>query len=134
MRVRPSAAEGFASGFDGYRDGFDDDDDYVEYTLAPPRPSRMATPPVREQRRRPTPAESWRSQLDDMTTTTEIEPIGHGQNGFGVDDDQRFGPREYPPLDHRRVEADEPFFDDIDTYGGSSFHDYRRNAYRPPDE
>jgi EmrB/QacA subfamily drug resistance transporter len=135
VRVGPSTAEGFASGFDDYQDGFDDDDDYVEYTLAPPRPSRTATPPLREERRRPTPAESWRSQLDDMTTTTEIEPIGRGQNGFGVDDDQRFGHREYPPLDQRRVEADEPFFDDIDTYGGSSSHDYRRNAHRrpPPD-
>ena len=135
VRVRPSAAEGFADGFDGYRDGFDDDDDYVEYTLSPPQPSRAATPPRREERRRPTPAESWRSQLDDMVTTTEIEPIRHGHNGFGVDHDRRFGPREYPPLDPRRVEPDEPFFDDIDTYGGSSFDDNRRNGFRrpPPD-
>nr|WP_231997152.1 MFS transporter [Mycobacterium sp. 1245111.1] len=128
VRVRPSAAEGFANDFDGYRGGFDDDDDYVEYTLSPPQPSRAPTPPRREERRRPTPAESWRSQLDDMVTTTEIEPIRYGHNGFGVDDDLRLGPQ-------RRAEPDEPFFDDIDTYGGSSFHDNRRNGYRrqPPD-
>jgi hypothetical protein len=121
VRVRPSAAEGFADGSEGYRDGFDDYDDYVEYTLAPPR---QPAPP----RRKLTPAESWRAQLDDMTTTTEIEPIRGGHNGFGVDDDRRFGPR--------RVEPDELFFDDIDTYGGSSFHDNRRNGYRrpPPDQ
>jgi hypothetical protein len=140
VRVKPSAAEGFASGLDDYQDGFDDDDDYVEYTLAPapaaPRgPTLAATPPRREERRRPTPAESWRSQLDDMTTTTEIEPIGHGQDGFGIDEDQRLRPMEYPPLDQRRAEPEEPFFDDIDTYGGSSSHDIRRNGYRrpPPD-
>jgi hypothetical protein len=88
VRVGPSAAEGFASGFDDYHDGFDDDDDYVEYTLAPPRPSRTATPPVRAGRRRPTPAESWRSQLDDMTTTTEIERVVDAHNASHVDDDR----------------------------------------------
>jgi EmrB/QacA subfamily drug resistance transporter len=138
VRVRPSAAEGFASGHDGYRDGFDDDDDYVEYTVpksaaaaAPPRPPRPAAPPPREERRRPTPAESWRGQLEDMTTTTEIEPIGNGQNSFDIDDDQRYRPQEFPPLEHRGVEG-EPFFDDIDTYGGSTSHDSRRNGYRRP--
>ncbi len=35
---------------------------------------------------------------DDVTATTEIEAITEGHNGFHVDDD--------------------PFFDDIDTYGG----------------
>ncbi len=114
VRVRPSAAEGFASGSDGFRDGFDDDDDYVEYTLppasaAPPRPSRAAAPPPRrladDERHWPTPEESWQSQLDDMTTTTQIAPVERG-----------------------RVEPDEPFFDDLDTYGGSSAHDDRGNG------
>jgi MFS family permease len=119
VRVRPSAADGFASGFDGYRDGFDDDDDYVEYTL-PPRPASPSMPrtsraktELPDERRRPTPAESWRGQLDDMTTTTEIEPIRHDHNGFGVD-------------------PEAPFLDDIDTYGGSTSHDPRRNGYRQP--
>jgi EmrB/QacA subfamily drug resistance transporter len=87
VRVRPSAAEGFVNDFDGYRDGFDDDDDYVEYTLSPPRPPRAATPTRREERRRPTPAESWRSQLDDMTTTTEIERVVDAHNGSHADYD-----------------------------------------------
>jgi MFS family permease len=127
VRVRPSAAEGFASGPDGYRDGFDDDDDYVEYTL-PPAPN--AAPP----RRKLTPAESWRSQLDDMTATTEIQPIGRGGNGFHPDED-RARPREYRPIDQRRPDPDEAFFDDIDTYGGSGFDDTRADGYRrpPPD-
>jgi len=127
VRVRPSAADGFASGPDGYRDGFDDDDDYVEYTL-PAAPN--ATPP----RRKLTPAESWRSQLDDMTTTTEIEPIGRGSNAFHPDED-RSRTQGYRPLDQRGPVSDESFFDDIDTYGGSSYHDNRRNDYRrqPPD-
>jgi len=38
VRVRPSAEEVSASGSDGLQDGFDDDDDYVEYTL-PPAPA-----------------------------------------------------------------------------------------------
>ncbi len=123
VRVRPSAAEGFASGFDGYRDGFDDDDDYVEYTL-PPAPD--PGPP----RRMPTPAESWRSQLDDMTTTTEIQPISRG-NGFHADEEQSRA-REYPPLERQRVEPDETFFDDLDTYGGSSSPDARSDGIRRP--
>ncbi len=147
VRVRPSAAEGFASGVDGYRDGFDDDDDYVEYTLpraaaAPPRPPRATAPPPRrtgpaaapEARRLPTPDESWRSQLEDMTTTTELEPIGYGHNGFDVA--PRLRPEEYRPLDQRRAGPGEQFFDDIDTYGGSTAHDTRGNDSRrryPPD-
>jgi hypothetical protein len=127
------------SSSDGYGDGFDDDDDYVEYTLprasvAAPRPSRTTAPPARrvdapDESRRPTPEESWRSQLEDMTTTTEIEPIGYGGSGF--DDDPRPRAQEYPPLDQRR-EPEEPFLDDIDTYGGSTSHDSRRNGYRQP--
>ena len=161
VRVRPSAAEGFASGFDGFRDGFDDDDDYVEYTLSPgpaaaPRPSRTAVPPahgrandpqtepltkVRKEHPRPAPAEnwhsapveSWRSLLDDTTTTAEIEPVGHSHNGFPVDDDQRFRPVEqFPPRKRRHVEPEEPFLDDVDTYGGSTSLDDRRNGHPPP--
>jgi EmrB/QacA subfamily drug resistance transporter len=140
VRVRPSAAEGFVSSSDGYGDGFDDDDDYVEYTLprasvAAPRPSRTTAPPARrldapDESRRPTPEESWRSQLEDMTTTTEIEPIGYGGSGF--DDDARSRAQEYPPLDQRRIDPEEPFLDDIDTYGGSTSHDSRRIGYRQP--
>ncbi len=159
VRVRPSAAEGFASGFDGFRDGFDDDDDYVEYTLspapaAPSRQSRAATParghavepktePLSTHKEHPrtapvenwrtAPVESWHSLLDDLTTTAEIEPITEAHNGFHVDDDQRFHPvEEFPSRNHRHVAPDELFFDDIDTYGGSSSHDDGRNGYRRP--
>jgi hypothetical protein len=156
VRVRPSAAEGFASGFDGFRDGFDDDDDYVEYTLSPapaasPRPSRAPaaarrpaveprTEPLSTHKEHPRPApvenwrtapvESWRSLLDDMTTTAELEPITEDHNGFHVDDERRFHPVErFPPRDPRHIEPDEPFFDDIDTYGGSTSRD---DYHRPP--
>ncbi|UMB72157.1 MFS transporter [Mycobacterium paraterrae] len=127
VRVRPSAADGFASGPDGYRDGFDDDDDYVEYTLSP---APNAAPP----RRKLTPAESWRGQLDDMTATTEIQPIGLVGNGFH-DDEGRSRTQDYRPPDQRRPDPDEAFFDDIDTYGGSRFHDTRVDDYgrQPPD-
>ncbi|WP_428341170.1 MFS transporter [Mycobacterium sp.] len=154
VRVRPSAADGLESDFDSFGgDGFDDDDDYVEYTLsptpsAPPRPSRAAAPPRRPavepqteplakptEHPRPAPAENWRtapveswhSLLDDMTTTTELEPITDAHNGFQVEDEQRFHPvEEFPP-------RDEPFLDDIDTYGGSTYRDNGRNGYhRPP--
>jgi len=76
VRVRPSAADGFANDFDGFRDGFDDDDDYVEYTLSPAPtapPSRAMARPARGQvheprtepltvrieHPRPAPAENW---------------------------------------------------------------------------
>ncbi|WIM90283.1 MFS transporter [Candidatus Mycobacterium wuenschmannii] len=136
VRVRPSTPEGFASDFDGYRDGFDDDDDYVEYTL-PPAPGRQRPDPST----RPTPPrpvdpmtepftahqEPPRARLlgDDVTATTEIEPIRDSPNGFrGV---------EFPPLERRRGQPDEPSFDDIlDTYGGSSTHDTGRNGHHPP--
>src|SRR5271167_221487 len=86
VRVRPSAAAGFASEFDGFRDGFDDDDDYVEYddddyveytvSRAPAAsPSPAAARPARRQvheprtepltvrieHPRPAPAENWHS-------------------------------------------------------------------------
>jgi hypothetical protein len=160
VRVRPSAAEGFESGFDGFREGFDDDDDYVEYTLspapdAPPRLSRAATParrpavepeteplatptghprPAPVENWRTAPVESWQSLLDDMTTTAELEPITEAHNGFRINDEQRFHPVErFPPRDPRHIEPDEPFFDDIDTYGGSTSLDEGRNGHhRPP--
>ncbi|HEY4793425.1 MAG TPA: MFS transporter [Mycobacterium sp.] len=169
VRVRPSAADGFADDFDGFRDGFDDDDDYVEYTLPPARiapPSRAASRPARGQVHEPrtepltvriehprpapaenwhsAPVESWRSLLDETDSAPEDEPIGFAPNGFHIDDEQRFRPvEEFSPLDQRRVDYDEPFFDDIDTYGGATDHaprargaaarDELRNGYhRPP--
>jgi EmrB/QacA subfamily drug resistance transporter len=165
VRVRPSAADGFANGSsDGFRDGFDDDDDYVEYTLspAPAKPtSRTSSPPARSQVREPrtepltvriehprpapaeswhsSPVESWRSLLED--DAAEAEPIGFAHNGFHGDYEQRLSSaQEFPALDQRRVDYDEPFFDDIDTYGGSTDHaprsrggrDERRNGYHLP--
>jgi hypothetical protein len=160
VRVRPSAADGFANDFDGFRDGFDDDDDYVEYTLSPARiapPSRAPSRPVRGQvpeprtepltvrieHPRPAPAEnwhsspveSWRSLLDETDSAPEDEPIGFAHNGFHIDDEQRFRPvEEFSPLDQRRVDYDEPFFDDIATYGGSTDHAQRARGAAPRDE
>jgi EmrB/QacA subfamily drug resistance transporter len=164
VRVRPSAADDFDSGFDGFRDGFDDDDDYVEYTLSPPpaaAKSRAAGQQVRGQVREPrtepltvriehprpapaeswhsAPVESWHSLLDD--TESEAEPIGFADNGFRVDYGRRApSVGEFRPPDQRRTDYDEPFFDDIDTYGGSSDHprrsrgprDERRNGHHLP--
>jgi hypothetical protein len=167
VRVRPSAADGFDSGPDGFRDGFDDDDDYVEYTLAPAPmapPSRAASRPARRQvpeprtepltfrieHPRPAPAESWHSSpveswrsLLEETESMPDEPIGFAHNGFHVDDEQRFRPvDEFSPRGQRRVDYDEPFFDDIETYGGASDHasrargaarrDELRNGHRRP--
>ncbi|HXO46968.1 MAG TPA: MFS transporter, partial [Mycobacterium sp.] len=169
VRVRPSAADGFADDFNGFRDGFDDDDDYVEYTLSPAPtapPSRAASRPARRQVHEPrtepltvriehprpepaenrhsSPVESWRSLLDETDSAPGDGPIGFAHNGFHVDGEQRFRPVEdFSPLDQRRVDYDEPFFDDIDTYGGATDHaprargaaarDELRNGYhRPP--
>jgi hypothetical protein len=150
VRVRPSAAEGFESGFDGFRDGFDDDDDYVEYTLtpvptaSPRRPSAAARPArIREDRTeplpkpvdhpRPAPTENWHgSPVESWHSLLEDEPddsIGFANNGFDVDDGQRLRPiEEFPPRGYRPAAHDEPFFDDVDTYGGST----DRNGYHPP--
>jgi EmrB/QacA subfamily drug resistance transporter len=156
VRVRPSAANGFESGSDGFRDGFDDDDDYVEYTLSPARPRAAVPPPpghIREDRTeplslraeqpRPAPTENWQnssveslhSLLEDAIVEAEDEPIGFAGNGFNVP------PREYRPVGHA-PDFEEPFFDDIDTYGGSTDRMPRsgpasprgesRNGYRRP--
>jgi EmrB/QacA subfamily drug resistance transporter len=130
IRVRPSASQhipddhrsGYRIGhddvFQGFRDGFDDDDDYVEYTLSPartgaPERSRAVRPtqpradernteplPVHAEHPGPAPAEtwhsapveSWHSLLDGPAS--EAEPIEFAHNGFHVDDEQRFRPIE----------------------------------------
>jgi EmrB/QacA subfamily drug resistance transporter len=117
IRVRPSASPQLPD--DGFRDGFDDDDDYVEYVLSPARdaspahrdvlPARVRVDegnteplPVHAQHPRPAPAEtwhtgpieSWRSLLDDDEPVSEDESIGSAHNGFHVDDEQRFRPLE----------------------------------------
>ena len=156
VRVRPSTSEdfstdaggGFVAGHDeGFRDGFDDDDDYVEYTLPPasavaPRPFRDVGPtqayadedvtePVlmHTEHRRPAPADAWRSLLDEPLSESEIELIGFAHNGFHVDDEQRFRPiEEFSSLDCESTnsgDVEEQFLDDIDTYGGGG------SAYRP---
>ncbi len=122
IRVRPSASHDIANdvghddAFQGFRDGFDDDDDYVEYMLSPARaasPERLrgvrptqaraeddeTEPlPVHAEHPRPAPAEtwhgapveSWQSLLDDPAPAPEVEPIGFAHNGFHVDDELRF--------------------------------------------
>jgi len=154
IRVRPSVSPHIpddangSQGFSDFRDGFDDDDDYVEYTLSParaavPARSRDARPararidegiteplPVHVEHPRPAPAEtwhtgpieSWRSLLDDDAAPEEDGgPIGFAHNGFHVDDDQRFRPIEEfspPPKPSRHRRADP---DDLPGPGRHSF-------------
>jgi EmrB/QacA subfamily drug resistance transporter len=125
IRVRPSVSpqiptdDDGSQGFQDFRDGFDDDDDYVEYTLSParagvPERSRDGRPtrarlhegiteplPRQVEHTRTAPAEtwhtgpiqSWRSFLDDDPAPAEDdEPIGFAHNGFHIDDEQRFRP------------------------------------------
>ena len=81
------------------------------------------------------PAESWRSLLDDADPATEVEPIGFVHNGFHVDEEQRFRPvEEFFSRDHSRFGHDEPFFDDIDTYGGAGDRASRSGAATPRGE
>jgi hypothetical protein len=121
IRLRASASlVGDDDTFEGFRDGFDDDDDYVEYTLPPvradqPERSRDVRPararidegstqplPVHAEHPRPAPAdtwhtgpiESWRSLLDEDEPVSEDELVGFAHNGFHVDDEQRFRPIE----------------------------------------
>jgi len=116
---RGSYPVGHDDAFEGVRGGFDDDDDYVEYTLSPARaaaPEPLAVEPTQvraddgnteplplhAEHPRPAPAEtwhsapveSWRSLLDDPAPTSELEPIGFAHNGFHVDDEQRLRPIE----------------------------------------
>ncbi len=151
IRVRPSASQelsddrrgGYLAGHDdafsgvnGFRDGFDDDDDYVEYTLSPastasPQRSRnVARAPVRAdednteplpvhaEQPRPAPTETWHSApveswhhlLDDLAPEPDVEPIGFAHNGFHVDDEQRFRPIEEfspPPKPSRHQRPDD---------------------------
>jgi len=119
IRVRPSTSphtsedcrSGYPTGddddFHGFRDGFDDDDDYVEYTLTPARArvdeGNTEPLPVHAEHPRPAPAdtwhtgpiESWRSLLDDdPVSASDDDPIGFAHNGFHVDDEPRFRPIE----------------------------------------
>ncbi|MBV8863643.1 MAG: MFS transporter [Mycobacterium sp.] len=136
VRIRPNTAEDFATeSDDGFRDGFDDDDDDVEYTLAPApnlsrRLSRGIEPSQADPDQRDTqplvvhpqspPAEAWPGLLDDPFG--DIEPIGFAHNGLHLDDEQRFQPiEEFSPLGYQSAKAGDvggEFFDDIDTYGG----------------
>jgi hypothetical protein len=159
IRVRPSVSQdisgdqraGYLVGHDdaiqGFRDGFDDDDDYVEYTLSPARNPSPERPravgptrpradddkteplPLHTEHPRPAPAESWhsapveswRSLLDDPAPASETGPIGFAHNGFHVDDEQRFRPiEEFSARQHTSGmpgERDRKSFDDADTYG-----------------
>jgi hypothetical protein len=156
IRVRPSVSQdisdddraGYLVGYDdGFREGFDDDDDYVEYTLSPartasperpravgptrPRADDDKTEPLRLHTEHPRPApaeswhsapvESWHSLLDDPAPASETEPIGFAHNGFHVDDEQRFRPiEEFWARQHKSgmpVERDRKSFDDADSYG-----------------
>jgi EmrB/QacA subfamily drug resistance transporter len=148
IRVRPNVSHDFDDGYDDA--GYDDDDDYVEYTV--PRPPRATTKPARDvepaqpsadednteplgahvehPRAAPaatwqsSPVESWRSLLDEPSPTPEDEPIGFAHNGFHVDDEQRFRPIEefLPPTIEPGISGggDEEFLDDIETYGGGA--------------
>jgi EmrB/QacA subfamily drug resistance transporter len=113
IRVSPDA-------WDDLDADYDDDDDYVEYTLsrAPrvsPEPACDVKPtqtgageddtkplPARAEHPRAAPAEiadsspveSWRSLVDEPTLMSDVEPIGFAHNGFHVDNEQRFRPVE----------------------------------------
>jgi EmrB/QacA subfamily drug resistance transporter len=141
IRVRPNVA-------DDFDDGYDDDDDYVEYTVSrPPRSSpkpvrgvEPVQPPADEGDTEPlaahvehpraaldetwhsSPVESWRSLLEEPAPMAEAEAIGFAHNGFHVDDEQHFRPIEefLPPTvgPNSFDDADDEFLDDIETYGG----------------
>jgi hypothetical protein len=154
--------DGFEDGFrDGFDDD-DDYVEYTlspaPSSTASPGPTRAVVQPTRAHANedqteplavhtkhpRPAPAEnwhsspdeSWRSLLDDSAPASEVETIGFAHNGFHVDDEQRFRPiEEFPPPDYRSgnyVGHDEPFFDDIDTYGGGGNRASRSGTATPP--
>ncbi len=138
IRLRPNASHvvpgdargGYPVGHDeDFRDGFADDDDYVEYMLSPPVPrerSRDVQPvqahsddddnteplPVHAEHPRPAPAETWHPLLEDDPAVPEVEPIGFAHNGFHVDDEHRLrpieqlSPPEHPPSRPRHYRAD----------------------------
>jgi EmrB/QacA subfamily drug resistance transporter len=136
--------------------GFDDDDDYVEYTLSPAltaSPERSAlveqsqtyanyddTEPLRVHADHPrlapaetwhsSPVESWHSLLDDPAPVSELEPIGFAHNGFHVDDEQRFRPiDEFPPPEPKpgtSGDRDEQLFDGTDTHDETRDRGYHR--------
>jgi EmrB/QacA subfamily drug resistance transporter len=144
---RPGYLVGHDDAFHGFQEGFDDDDDYVEYTLSPARTASPERPravgptrsradddkteplPLHTERPRPAPAESWhsapveswRSLLDDPAPASETTPIGFAHNGFHIDDEQRFRPiEEFSPRQYksgRLGERDRKSFDDADSYG-----------------
>jgi EmrB/QacA subfamily drug resistance transporter len=155
VRVRPSATQGFGGGFrgfeEGFQDGFDDDDDYVEYTLppapsAPARPSRAAVPPARayvnDDRTVPLAVQPVQPlQPVQPRPARPVEPNGPAHNGFrgfqGFQgyDERRFQPvEEFTPRDYHPVRHDEPFFDDIDTYGAGADRASRSGTARPHGE
>jgi EmrB/QacA subfamily drug resistance transporter len=152
VRVRPNASDHF----DDVGDGYDDDDDYIEYTLA--RPADTAPERARDveptevyadeddteplaahaEHPRPTPVESWQSLLDEPAPTEA--PIGFAHNGFHVDDERRFRPiAEFsPPAAEPGISGaddEQRFFDDIDgTYGGGERPSRYRHYRADPDD
>jgi EmrB/QacA subfamily drug resistance transporter len=144
-------------------DGYDDDDEYVEYTLprvpiASPEPAHDkptqvradedVTKPLaaRAEHRQAAPAEmsdsppveSWRSLLDEPATMSDVEPIGFAHNGFHVDDERRFRPIEefVPQLVEPGMSAagDEQFFDGVETYGDPGGRASRPGGAAQPEE
>jgi len=125
----------------------DDDDEYVEYTIAwdEPAPAPVAEPvqvmddegdtePIRVKAEPPPPtpepppeppSEPWRSLLDellgDVPAKPAVEPIGFAHNGFHVDDEQRFEPLRRPdPIAEPRSSVADAYSSDI--HGGHSRH------------
>jgi EmrB/QacA subfamily drug resistance transporter len=113
--TRTERITGWPAGSGDYDDGYDDEDDYVEYTL--PRPSGAAVEPVPKPARpragddtqplstavahaRPatagyfhsSPAREWQHLLDEPGPAPIVEPISHSPNGSHVDDEDRFRP------------------------------------------
>jgi EmrB/QacA subfamily drug resistance transporter len=123
IRSKPDASLEHDDAFHELTDGFDDDDDYVEYMLVPastgPRErsgshvhDSTEPLPIHVEHPRPAPAEtwhgapveSWHSLLDEVEPAPEAEPIGYAHNGFHVDEEQRLAPIEdsLPPERRQR--------------------------------
>jgi EmrB/QacA subfamily drug resistance transporter len=157
IRVRPNVAEDLD-------DGYDDDDDYVEYTLsrapsASPEPARHVKPTqidadedatkpltahVDQPRAAPaeisgsSPVESRRSLVDEPAPMSDVEAIGFAHNGFHVNDEQHFRPiEEFVPETvepDMSDDGDQQFFDDIETYGGPGDRASCRGSVAQPGE